>query len=225
MHNGAAPGVSTVIAAALEDGIGIVVLANADTKGSSLERIILGVADKVFGAGNSSNFTPANDSITSRSILPQDSSVTTRADSAGTPPSLDLAGTYHSTGYGTVVLCSVDSPSSPCQSVLDDFRAVNESMSPNSTDLFAFFNTLWSKHAHLTHTNASRYLISLGTIYPEGYGKNSTPFSTLEPATTAEFAVDNGKVVGFGFNDSDTSDLTRGTSVEETSQVWFDKEA
>ena len=218
---------STVIAAALEDGIGIVVLANADTKGSSLERIILGVADKVFGAGNSSNFTPANDSITSRSILPRDSdsSVTTRADSAGTLPSLDLAGTYHSTGYGTVDLCSVNSSSPSCQSVLDDFRAVNGSISPNSTDLFASFDTVWSSHIHLTHADASRYLISLGTIYPEGYGKNTTPFSTLEPISTAEFVVENGKVVGFGFNDSDTSDLTRGTSVEETSQVWYDKEA
>ena len=217
---------STIVVAALEDGIGIVVLVNADTKGLSIEKIIVGVADKVFGARNSSNSesAPANDSITSRSILPRDSDMTTRADSAGTPRSLDLAGTYHSTGYGTVVLCSVDSSSPSCQSVLDDFRAVNESISSNSTDLFASFNTLYSKHAHLTYTNASRYLISLGTIYPEGYGKNSTPFSTLEPVTTAEFAVENGKIVGFGFNDSVT-DLTHGLSVEEASQVWFVKEA
>jgi hypothetical protein len=217
--------VSTVVVAALEDGIGIVVLVNADTKGSSIEKIIVAVADKVFGAGNSSNSAPANDSITSRSILPRDSGVTTRADSAGTPPYLDLAGTYHSTGYGTVVLCSVDSSSPSCRSVLDDFRAVNESISPNSTDLFASFNTLWSKYALLTHTNASGYLISLGTIYPEGYGKNSTPFSTLVPITAVQFVVENGKTVGFGFNDSDTSDLTHGGSVEETSQVWFVKVA
>ena len=225
MHDGDAPGVSTVIAAALEDGIGIVVLANADTKESSLETIILGVADKVFGGGNSSNFASANDSLTSTPIVPRDFSVTTRADSAGALPSLDLAGTYHSTGYGTVDLCSVNSSSPSCQSVLDDFRAVNGSISPNSTDLFASFDTVWSSHIHLTHADASRYLISLGTIYPEGYGKNTTPFSTLEPISTAEFVVENGKVVGFGFNDSDTSDLTRGTSVEETSQVWYDKEA
>jgi hypothetical protein len=218
--------VSTVVVAALEDGIGIVVLVNADTKGSSLEKIILGVADNVFGAGNSSNHPPADDSITPRStILPRPAGVTARADSAGTPPYLDLAGTYHSTGYGTVVLCSVDSSSPSCRNVLDDFRAVNESISPNSTDLFASFDTLWSKHAHFTHTNASEYLISLGTIYPEGYGKNSTPFSTLAPATAVQFVVGNGKIVGFGFNDSDTSDLTYGVSVEETSQVWFVKEA
>jgi hypothetical protein len=225
LHNGAAPGVSTTVIAAPEDGIGIVVLANADVKGESLNKIFLGVAEKVFGAGNSSNHPRADDSITSRSILLRHAGVTTRANSAGTPPYLDLAGTYHSTGYGTVVLCSVNSSSPSCRSVLDDFRAVNESISPNSTDLFASFDTLWSKHAHFTHTNASEYLISLGTIYPEGYGKNSTPFSTLGPAATGQFVVKNGKIVGFGFNDSDTSDLTHGVSVEETSQVWFVKEA
>jgi hypothetical protein len=217
--------VSTAVVAALEDGIGIVVLVNADAKGLSLEKIIVGVSEKVFGAGNhSSNVPPADDSITSRSILSRHSGVTARADSAGTPPYLDLAGTYHSTGYGTVDLCSVHSSSPSCRSVLDDFRAVNKSISPNSTDLFASFNTMWSTHVHFSHTNASKYLISLGTIYPEGYGKNSTPFSTLAPATTAQFVVESGKIVGFGFNDSDTSDLTHGGSVEETSQVWFVKE-
>jgi hypothetical protein len=216
--------VSTIIVAAPEDGIGIVVLANADAKALSLDKIILGVAEKVFGAENSSNFPPADGPITSRSILPRHSSVTSRADSAGTPPYLDLAGTYHSTGYGTIVLCGVHSTSPPCRSVLDDFRAVNESISSNSNDLFASFITVWSKHAHFTHTNASNYLMSFGTIYPEGYGKNSTPFSTLAPATTAQFVVDNGKIVGFGLNDSDISDLTHGGSVEETSQVWFSKE-
>jgi len=69
-------------------------------------------------------------------------------------------------------------------------------------------------------------LISLGTIYPEGYGKNTTPFSTIAPATTVQFELEDGKTVGFGFNDSDTSSLTYGGgSVEETSQVWFAKEA
>ena len=216
---------STIVVAALDDGVGVVVLGNADKKGSSLKKIILGVAEKVSGAGNSSNFPPADNSITSRSILPRHSGLTSRTENAGTPPSLDLAGTYHSTGYGTIVLCSTHSSSPSCQSVLDDFRAINKSISPNSTDLFASFNTLWSKHAHLTHTNDNKYLISLGTIYPEGYGKNSTPFSTLSPATAAQFVVENGEIVGFGFNDSDISDLTHGGSVEETSQVWFVKEA
>jgi hypothetical protein len=218
--------VSALIIAALEDGIGIVVLVNADAKGSSIEKVIVGVAEKAFGAGNSSNSPPADDPINSRSILPRKSGmIMARADSTETPPCLDLAGTYHSTGYGTVALCSVHSTSPSCQSVLGDFRSLNKSVSLNSTDLFASFNTVWSKHAYFTPTNACKYLISLGTIYPEGYGKNSTPFSTLAPATIAQFVVENGNIVGFGLNDSDTSELTHGGSVKETSQVWFVKES
>lgn len=225
MHDGDTPGVSTFVVVALEDDIGIIVLANADAKGPSIEKIILGVAQKAFGAGNFSDVPPADDSITPRSVLPQHVDATARGDSAGRPPNLDPTGPYYSTGYGTVVLCSVNSSSPSCQSVLDDFRAINKSISSDSIDLFASFNTVWSKHALLTHINGNEYLISLGTIYPEGYGKNSTPFSTLAPVTTAQFVVDeNWEVVGFGFNDSDTSDLTHGGSVEETSQVWFVKE-
>ncbi len=225
MHNGAAPGVSTAIVAALEDGIGIVVLANADSKALSLRNIILGVAQKAFSSANSSDSPPTNKLTVLRSVMPQHAGVVARADGAGTPPYLDPAGTYYSTGYGTLILCSVHSSSPSCQGVLDDFRAVNKSISPNSTDLFASFNMVWSKHAQFTHTNASKYLIFLGTIYPEGYGKNSTPFSTLAPTTIAQFVVENGKTVGFGFNDSPVSDSTHGGSVEETSQVWFVKEA
>ncbi len=225
MHTGGDPGVSTVIVAALEDGISIVVLANANAKGSALSNIILGVAEKAFGAGNSSNIPPTNNSVTSRSILPRDARVIARANGAGAPSYLDLAGTYYSTGYGTFVLCSVRSSSPSCQSVLDDFRAVNKSISATSTDLFSFINTVNSKHAQLTYANANKYLLSLGTIYPEGYGKNTTPFSTLAPATIAQFAVENGKVVGFGFNVSDVSEFTHGETVEETSQVWFVKVA
>jgi hypothetical protein len=68
--------------------------------------------------------------------------------------------------------------------------------------------------------------VSIGTIYPEGYGRNSTPFSTLAPATIAEFTEESGRVVGFGFNETADSDVAHsGQSVEETSQVWFVKEA
>jgi hypothetical protein len=199
LHSGGAPGVTSVIVAALEDGIGIIALTNADAKEISLKNIIIKAAEKAFSS-----------------------------ESAGMPSSLDLAGTYYNTGYGTLVLCNMRSTSPSCESVLDDFRAVDKSLSPNSTDLFASWNTVWSTHVRFTHTNASQYLISIGTIYSEGYGQNSTPFSTLAPATSAQFVVENERIVGFGFNetgDPDESDLTQAGSVEETSQVWFVKQA
>jgi len=77
-----------------------------------------------------------------------------------------------------------------------------------------------------TYTNDSRYSISIGSIHPQGYGKNSTPFSTLAPSATAEFLVENEKVFGLGWNNTGgNSDVQRAGSVEETSEVWFVKEA
>jgi hypothetical protein len=189
--------VTSAIIAALDDGIGIIALASADAKEISIKNIILKALEKAF-----------------------------TSDSAGTPSYLDLAGTYNNPGYGALVLCNVHSTSPSCESVLDDFRAVNKSLSPSSTDLFAHWRTVWTTHVQFTYTNASHYLISTGTIYPEGYGRNSTPFSTLSPFTTAQFVVENERVVGFGFNETGDSDVTLGgQSVEETFQVWFVKEA
>jgi hypothetical protein len=217
--------VSSAVVAALEDGIGIVVLANADSKGTPIFDIILKVAEKVFGTVDSPS-TPAKQStISRRSTLPRHAGVTAREESARTSY-IDLAGTYYSPGYGALVLCNVHSTSPSCESVLDDFRAVNKSLSPNSTDLFASWRRVWATHIQFTHTSASQYLVSLGSIYPEGYGKNSTPFSTIVPVTIGRFVVEDERVVGFGFNETADSDVTHSSqSVEETSQVWFVKEA
>ena len=226
---------STAIGAALEDGIGIVVLTNAGAKADSISNIILKAAEKAFGSGNSSSSSPAKRStttVTRRSNLPVPrhagvTGLTARADDG--PPHVDLTGTYYDAGYGTGELCNVHSSSPSCESVLDTFRSVDPSLSPNSnsTDLFASWATIFSTHIRFTYTNDSQYLISVGSIYPQGYGKNSTPFSTLYPAATAEFVVENGRVVGFGWDnigDDDDDIVKRTGSVQETSEVWFVKE-
>jgi hypothetical protein len=218
--------VTSAVVAALEDGIGIVVLVNADAKDEPIIDIILKVAEKAFGSANTSSSPPATQTtFPRRSTQPRHTGLTAQGDSTGTS-SLDLSGTYYNPGYGEIVFCSVHSTSPSCESVLDDFRAVNKSLSPNSTDLFAYWRTVWATHVQLTHRNATQYVISTGTVYPDGYGRNSTPFSTLSPATIGQFVVENERVVGFGFNETDDSDVTHnGQSVEDTSQVWFVKEA
>ena len=213
---------TSLIVAAPEDGIGIIVLVNADSKGTSTLTIFEKVAEIAFSSANFSSSLPANQStIVSRSTPPQHAHVAARADSSEAPSYLDLAGTYYSTGYGAMVLCDVNSSS--CGSVLDDFRAINKSLSPS--DLFASWNSVWASHVQFTYTSANQYLISLGAIYPEGYGKNTTPFSTLTPVTIAQFEVENVTVIGFGFNDTDVSDLTWAGSVESSSVVWYAKVA
>jgi hypothetical protein len=218
--------VSTIVAAALEDGTGIVALTNADTKADPILDIILKAAEQAFGSPNSSspsNSPPATTTATRRSN-PRHAGVTPRANNG-----VDLTGTYYNAGYGTGVLCSVHSTSPSCKSVLDAFRSIDpSSLSPTSTstDLFASWVTLFSTHIRFTYTNSSNYLISAGSIYPQGYGKNTTAFSTLIPVATAEFVVNNGKVVGFGWdNIIDDGGVKRSGSVEETSEVWFVKQA
>jgi len=224
-HDGGAPGVSTVIGAALEDGLAVIGLANASVKQSYILDIILGVARKAFGlaassSSSSSSSSPStNQSTVSRRDLPPD--VAARTDGAVSPSSSDLVGTYFNAGYGTAELCGVESTSPSCQSVLNDFRSIDKSLSANSTDLFASWKTPLSSNI-LFAPNGTEYVVFVGSIYPEGYGKNSTPFSTLEAGAIAKFVVENESVIGFGIYFS--PDEEEAGSVEETSDVWFVKQ-
>ncbi|KAH9991459.1 beta-lactamase/transpeptidase-like protein [Russula vinacea] len=212
-HPGDAPGVSTFIACALEDGIGIIALANADSKDTALLNITDAAAAIAFGIGGASSPTANQPTTSRRSKLPRRASLVTRGDDGGA---------LHR--YGSGELCSVRSSSPSCKSVLDAFHATDPSLSPNSPDLFGSWVTLLSTHVRFTYTNDSQYLIYIGSIYAEGYGKNTTPFSTLDSSATAEFVVENGKVSGFGWNDLGNGGKRAG-SVEETSDVWFAKVA
>ena len=209
---------STLVAAAPESGIGIIALTNADNKAESILKVVEKIIEKAFGSRNSSS------PVTRRSnpLSPR--------HHAGVAPrkgdDVDLTGTYYDAGYGTVVLCGVHSTSPSCKCVLEAFHSIDPSLSPKSTstDLFASWATLLSTHIRLTYTNNGYYLISAGSIYPQGYGKNTTAFSTLDPVAKAEFVVKNGKAVGFGLNGIDDGGVKRSGSVEETSEVWFAKQ-
>lgn len=228
---------SSYVAAAIEDGVGIVALTNADTKADAIQMIVDIVAEKVLlGSRNPSSpssSTPATTAARRSNLLPPrpHAGVTRRNND------VDLTGTYCNAGYGTGVLCSVRSTSPSCKCVLEAFRSIDPSLSPKSTsnDLFAPWVTLFSTHIRFTYNTTDNdghryYLISAGSIYPQGYGKNTTAFSTLVPIAKAEFVVEqNGKsVVGFGWNnlvDAAAGVQQRSGSVEETSEVWFVKQA
>jgi len=213
--------VSALVAADPGEAIGIVALANADAKQSPITNIALLAVAKALASqtGNSTSSPPTNSSTLSRGNPRRRSRVTSRAEGTASLHSLDIAGTYFNAGYGTTVLCSVHSSSSSCQNVLDDFRSIDKSLSSNSTDLFISWISMFSSHVRFTHSTDTQYIISAGTIYPEGYGKNSTPFSTLELAGLATFVVEKESVVGFGV--SGISGVERPGPVEEASDIWF----
>ena len=201
-------------------------LANADSKDAAIYDIVDAAAAIAYGYKSSFSPQTNQSTVSRRSNLPSHAGLTARGYDGGAPAPSDvdiLTGIYYNAGYGTGELCSVRSSSPSCKSVLDAFHAIDPSLSPNSPDLFASWITLLSTHVRFAYTNGTQYLIYIGSIYPEGYGKNTTPFSTLDSSATAEFVVDNGKVSGFGWND--LNDSVKTGSVEETSDVWFIKVA
>jgi hypothetical protein len=215
--------VSTVIGAALGDGIGVVALANADAQHRAILNIVVLAARKAFGLEDAIH-SPANEpNPPGDNNLWQPAGDSVEEGGAAELADLDLAGTYFNAGYGAAVLCDMHSSSSSCQDVLEDFRSVDESLLPNSTDLFTSWNTVWSTHTRFTHIHGNQYMVFIGTIYPEGYGMNSTPFSTLDPFGVATFVVENRSVIGFGI--SHLNGIERPGSVEEGSDVWFVKQS
>jgi hypothetical protein len=65
-------------------------------------------------------------------------------------------------------------------------------------------------------------------LYPEGYGKNTTPFRTGGPGGGgAQFVVEDGVVLGFGlflrgYEDS-TMRAERPMTIQDQADAWFDR--
>ncbi|KAI9509853.1 beta-lactamase/transpeptidase-like protein [Russula earlei] len=227
MHNGSAPGVSVIMAASLSDGFAVVALANADEKELAVLDIVFKVAEKAWGVSppyatiDNADDTPDQPyySPTKRALVKK---IAARSDSSGTPTPPpnpdDFVGTYYNNGYGTSVVCSANSQDPACQSVLKDFRSYDDTVNSDSTDLFLSWITPWTTNIRFTFLNDTQYLVYGGSIYPEGYGKNTTAFAQLDIVAIAEFEVDNGTVKGYGL--IGTNDV-EGGSVEQTAGVWF----
>ncbi|KAI0253805.1 beta-lactamase/transpeptidase-like protein [Lactifluus subvellereus] len=240
LHTGGAPGVSAVIAAFGSDGVGVVALANADLKQPTLVNITNSIARKLFGLDAQSPLPQGrqpHDAESQFQSAPEEEAGGTRA-----LPRVDLAGTYHDAGYGTFELCSAASRStrsrdrsesganattSNCQRVLDDFR---HELPTNDHDglLLVSWPSIFTSHARFapapTESDAAgrhRHVVDFVTLYPAGYGRNSTPFAHWLGRTIADFVVEDGEVKGFGLYGIGGREGCG--SVEECSDVWFTK--
>ncbi|KAH9063769.1 beta-lactamase/transpeptidase-like protein [Lactarius deliciosus] len=225
-HNGGAPGVSADITIPVFDGVGVVSLANADEKQPALHDINLAVLRKL--ASNTNVSIPDDLSAQASTRFLSATWGPRRAREEGPSathevPRLDLTGAYDDDGYGTFILCDASSLSDECRSVLDDFRLADE---PSMGDLKGLFGSLPSTftkgHARFNPTNTTgRYLVDFGSLYPTGYGRNTTPFAHWMGSATADFVVEDGIVKGFGLGE--IGERGGYGSVEEDSDVWFSK--
>ncbi|KAI0063209.1 beta-lactamase/transpeptidase-like protein [Artomyces pyxidatus] len=219
-HDGGIPGASSRVTASPIDRIGMVVLANADQKEAAITLISNATLRRALGL---------EDKFPLIDVSPQEASRSTSTlEPKETPhlPPYDLTGTYLNEAYGTIVLCNTSSRSKHCDKVLADYRTVHGVAPPN--DLFAEFRTLWSSHVHFTHAENNIWHIFPTYLFPEGYGRDTAPFSTEEVfGPSVNFVFEDREIVGFGLTgaveEGPTVRQKEGGSVQYTSEVWFTK--
>jgi hypothetical protein len=150
-----------------------------------------------------------------------------------------FTGTYNDPGYGSITLCSPSRPSKECSSVFADFTTLDERPVNGSSNgqILGYFpvEKLWAKYVRLTpHVpgigNAT-FGFHATTIFPKGYGANTTAFEyefTSGDDVRAEFVLsdDGKKVKGFGLFNLAGQEFDRekeGKTVQDKAEVWFAK--
>jgi hypothetical protein len=141
-----------------------------------------------------------------------------------------FAGTYGDPGYGSLVLCSSHRPSSRCETVLSNFTKLDGS--PNNT-VYGYYKSpvMVAKEIRLVALNTNVFSYQATTLFPDGYGSNTTAFEVnllpREAGVEARFVVDeDGSVRGFGLFGMAGEVLERertATTIEEQAEVWFKK--
>ena len=147
-----------------------------------------------------------------------------------------FAGRYFDLGYGSLELCSSTSDSPSCAQVLSDFGSISLNGTLNPNDLYGITPRVWGSHVRTSRTacinqdNSESFAFSLGTIFPNGYGRDITPFADgYLDVLQVEFrcVVDDDKsrkVVGCGIMNMEEGIQTpQGTTVREMADVRFQK--
>lgn len=230
-HTGAVPGFSTRVLFCPTDGLGMVILANADEKALAVRDISYHIIEKGLGLSDASAVsTEKEEDITRLNDEQQDEKKDLSLELE------DYAGTYFNAGYGTVTLCSPSSTSHLCNSVLSDFAPFEhfDSDAPAEPRLYAAFPRIWATHLRLIHQTGDDFGLVMTALFPGGYGQNTSAFETWESGTsegTAMFIVEkvNGesRVKGFGMTIHDeVLELRkqRGlVGVHALADAWFER--
>jgi hypothetical protein len=225
-HTGSVPGFSTLASFLPNDDVGVVVFANGGDKAKPVMNIFNRIVDAALNlrskpsppiepnASEKKPVTPAHENVTGLELAIE-----------------EFSGTYVNAGYGPITFCSPSGNSPYCQDVISDFAAVDagKSGAPQSVQLLAAWPRIWASHIRGVHLSGNTFNVQYTSLYPEGYGRDTTPFETAEIGTseaTAEFVVEDGKVVGFGLVGL-VGQLTERerthTTVKDRAEVWFDK--
>ncbi|KAI0320012.1 beta-lactamase/transpeptidase-like protein [Amylostereum chailletii] len=212
-HDGSVPGISTFTVFDPLDGIGLSLLANADSKDEALVDIAFHVLCRAWG-----HACPRH----SHDVL----AVSTAHNIPSAGPTHNFAGAYYDEAYGYLTLCSEWSTSPECTSLIFLFHTSSSAQSPGT--LYAVWPRVWGSHLRLVPVDATHFLFEPVTLFPNGYGKNTTPFEMSGgDIAVAEFVFDEvGRARGFGLSGTVGEPTMRekeGGVVRETADVWFEK--
>ncbi|KIJ64017.1 hypothetical protein HYDPIDRAFT_91246 [Hydnomerulius pinastri MD-312] len=223
-HSGAIPGFSTLVSFLPSDEFGVVVFANAGDKAGPVMTISNHILEQALHLERALTPSSSADSPPAKANdQPQTWSSTLSLE--------DFAGTYSNPGYGAFTLCGSSSSSFYCSKVRSDFALVDKAQSSpdSSIELLAEWPRIWSSHIRMRYQQGSVFEVDFTSLFPSGYGKDSTPFETGEIGTsegTAEFVVQDGQIIGFGISGLVGRQTERARiykTVQDRSEVWFDR--
>ncbi|RDX43399.1 beta-lactamase/transpeptidase-like protein [Lentinus brumalis] len=235
-HFGAIPGFSLLVAFLPADNLGAVLLANMDEKQDDNMRMLYRVIDEALGLSHDEEPTVSpvrpetaahteDGLIHALEILPVEALL------------LNLeayTGTYEDCAYGALTLCGPSSTSEYCSQVLADFAAVDtaQHIPPSEHGLIAAWDRAWSTHVRLRHTSGNSFVATFPRLFPQGYGRNTTPFEFWDSQISvgrAEFVLHDGEVVGFALVTEEQAAAARakrtGGNLREIADAWFKRAA
>ncbi|EIW83776.1 beta-lactamase transpeptidase-like protein [Coniophora puteana RWD-64-598 SS2] len=238
-HSGSIPGFSTLVSWLPSDGLGVVVFANtADVAGP-----VLAISNRLVEGALGLQPLPKGEY--DPYMIPYATSSPGRAkpppsDSDPTPELEDFAGTYHDPGYGSLSLCAASTQSAYCTETRATLASVDAAAGRNITktaehQLVGAWPRVWCSHVRLVHrgydeeTQTVRFGLDCTSLYPQGYGKNTTAFELSDfkgGEVAAEFVLDDGDVKGFGvfgLLGPDSLEQVPASEVKERAEVWFEK--
>ncbi|KAH7929367.1 beta-lactamase/transpeptidase-like protein [Leucogyrophana mollusca] len=230
-HSGAIPGFSTLVSFLPDDNVGVVVFANGGDRAAPVTNISNHILDEVLHLRGS-------EAIPNLLLEERGSSESTAAKSSVSADDAktaleDYAGTYANPGYGAFTLCSPSSTSFYCTQVNSDFATVDAQAGSSTAtpQLLAQWPRVWASHIRMEPERVEGHTFRVGftSLFPNGYGIDSTPFETAEVGTseaTVEFVVEEGKVIGFGLFGlvGEVTERERiHTRVQDKAEVWFDR--
>lgn len=188
----------------------------------------------------------------SRSKKPVYRSLSRRdSNSSSSIANMDFTGTYYNRGYsGNLTLCSASSSSSDCLDLLANFSAVDavsgsglSASDPEAHELVANWGKFFAPQIRIVPTGAEstdgignttvEATIIATSLFPQGYGANTTAFEEELGSADVTFIVSAGdgsdasvSVLGFALSGTEVEENDRqraGGSVEDLADAWFVK--